>query len=73
MKIVTVKLPEELVDLIDDLVTKLKYSNRSEFIREAIRQYIQQLLQKGIVSPADILRTSAKGRSSKIKVITLEG
>ena len=42
--IITFHAPRELVELMDKIVRCLNYPNRSEFIREAIRYYIRQLL-----------------------------
>ena len=46
MKIVTVKMPPALVELIDEYVKKGRFSSRSDFIREAIRFYILHLQQQ---------------------------
>jgi len=40
-KIVTVKLPEELLEMLDELVRSGKYSSRNEAIRAAIRLLLQ--------------------------------
>jgi len=42
MRVVNVKLPDDLVDLIDELVRLGKYSSRSEFIRFAIADKLQK-------------------------------
>lgn len=40
--ILNVRLPQEIVDWIDDLVDKGIYGNRSEAIRDYLRGYILQ-------------------------------
>ncbi len=37
---VTVRLPEEIIALLDDLVKKGLFSNRSEAIREFAREHV---------------------------------
>jgi len=45
-RILTVKVSKQLIQLIDYIVYELGlYSSRSEFIREAIRQHIQRILE----------------------------
>ncbi len=41
---ISVKLPEWMIKLIDDLVHQELYSSRSEFIREAIRAHLKKYL-----------------------------
>jgi len=41
---ISVKLPEWMIKLIDDLVHQELYSSRSEFIREAIRLHLKKYL-----------------------------
>ncbi len=40
MKIITIKLPQELIDSIDELVVVGKYKNRSQLIRKAVEDLI---------------------------------
>ncbi|MBO3804110.1 MAG: type II toxin-antitoxin system ParD family antitoxin [Candidatus Brockarchaeota archaeon] len=44
LKVVTVKLPERLVNALDVLVKQGQYPNRSEAIRAAIRDLIKKEL-----------------------------
>jgi Arc/MetJ-type ribon-helix-helix transcriptional regulator len=39
---VTVRLPKEVVDILDSLVERKLFSNRSEAIREFCRDYVQE-------------------------------
>jgi|BEDMetMinimDraft_2_1075160.scaffolds.fasta_scaffold12629_2 Arc/MetJ-type ribon-helix-helix transcriptional regulator len=44
MKIITVKLPEQFLEAIDELVNTGRYSSRSEVIRAAIGDFIRKEL-----------------------------
>ncbi|MEO3993353.1 MAG: ribbon-helix-helix domain-containing protein [Desulfurococcaceae archaeon TW002] len=35
-KVISVKIPNDVVDLIDDIISGRSYRNRSDFIRDAI-------------------------------------
>ena len=74
MKIVTLKMPEPLVLLIDSLSRKLGYSSRSEFIREAVRYYVEHLIRQGMVRPEDIPAVMRAERSNMkiVKVVEVE-
>jgi len=47
-RLVTVKLPEKMVRAIDVLVKMGIYTNRSEFIRAAVREKLERELGKGV-------------------------
>ena len=42
MRVVAIKVPEELVEVIDKLVAMGLYSCRSELIRKAIQLYLEK-------------------------------
>jgi antitoxin ParD1/3/4 len=44
LKLVTVKLPERLIDDVDQLVKAGIYHNRSDAIREAVRELLRREL-----------------------------
>jgi Predicted transcriptional regulators containing the CopG/Arc/MetJ DNA-binding domain and a metal-binding domain len=44
VRTVTVKLPESLLDAIDELVRQGKYMNRSDVIRHAVRRLLEEEL-----------------------------
>jgi len=46
MKIVSVQLPQGLINAMDQLVKKGVYPNRSEIIREAIRELLKKELYR---------------------------
>ncbi|WP_338603689.1 ribbon-helix-helix domain-containing protein [Sulfolobus tengchongensis] len=41
--VVTFKLEEDLLTMVDETLRKLGYSSRSDFIRHAIEEYIKYL------------------------------
>jgi len=68
MKIVCTKMPEPLVLLADMLSSKLGYTSRSEFIREAVWHYIRHLIKQGVVSPEDI-PTVVRAEKNNVKIV----
>jgi Arc/MetJ-type ribon-helix-helix transcriptional regulator len=46
VRIVTVKLPESYLEIIDRLVDLGRYASRGEFIRTAVRKLIDEELAK---------------------------
>ena len=40
---IQVRLPESLIEKLDELIEKGHYSNRSEIIRESIRKFLREL------------------------------
>jgi Arc/MetJ-type ribon-helix-helix transcriptional regulator len=42
IQVLNVRLPQEIVEWLDQLVEKGIYSNRSEALREFIREYINE-------------------------------
>lgn len=42
-----VKVPEKLLEEIDELATELEYPNRSEFVREVLRDTTEPILTPG--------------------------
>lgn len=42
-----VKVPEQLLEEIDELAAELNYTNRSEFIREVLRDTTEPILTPG--------------------------
>jgi len=74
MKIVTVKMPEYLVLVIDTIWRKLGYSSRGEFIRDAVRHYINHLMKEGVVKPDELpsVLRSERGNIKIVKVVEVE-
>jgi len=44
MKILTVKVPVKIIEIIDRLVEAGLYGSRSEFVREALRALVNRIL-----------------------------
>ena len=40
MRVITIKLPQDIIDSIDELVISGKYKSRSQFIRTAIEELL---------------------------------
>jgi Arc/MetJ-type ribon-helix-helix transcriptional regulator len=46
LKLITIKLPEEVIEAIDMAVKMLGYASRSEFIRAAVREKLERELER---------------------------
>ena len=64
MRIVTVKLPESYLEIIDRLVDLGRYASRGEFIRTAVRKLIDEELAK-----EGMWRELRKRRHIRVRVI----
>jgi ribosomal protein S3AE len=70
-RIVTVKIPVELLMVIDSIVESTgKYLNRSDFIRQAIREKIEKEIGSGM---PEFFRSMNRSRKLKIQIVELEG
>jgi Arc/MetJ-type ribon-helix-helix transcriptional regulator len=47
MEVVQVRLPEKIVEVIDEMVAQGFYSSRSDFIRTKIRKTLEEQSQNG--------------------------
>ena len=54
LKLITLKLPEEMIEAIDELVKIGRYTSRSEFIRAAIREKLEKEQKKIASEPKRI-------------------
>lgn len=52
--IVPVRLPAELASKLDNAVSKLHYTSRNEFIREAIEQHVNDRLEGKMIEVRDV-------------------
>jgi len=64
VRVVTVKLPEGYLEIIDGLVDLGRYASRGEFIRTAVRKLIDEELAK-----EGMWRELRKRRSAGVRVI----
>jgi len=46
MKVISIRLPEEYVRVMDELIRIGVYPSRSEFVRAAIREYLRIEIEK---------------------------
>ncbi|MFQ6052284.1 MAG: nickel-responsive transcriptional regulator NikR [Candidatus Hydrothermarchaeota archaeon] len=76
MAVISVSLPDELLEKIDDIKKTQGYSGRSEVIRDAVRNLISEYefsrLEKGLVSSTitvlyEYKRTDVEERISKLR------
>jgi len=64
-RIVTFKLDEELLALLDEAARRLGFQHRSELIREAIKQYLER---HGVVVPVPRERVDPRSVGLEIEV-----
>jgi Arc/MetJ-type ribon-helix-helix transcriptional regulator len=64
VRVVTVKLPESYLEIIDGLVDLGRYASRGEFIRTAVRKLIDEELAK-----EGMWRELRKRRHIRVRVI----
>lgn len=62
MEIITFKIQEEIVKKIDGLLKPLNFNNRTEFIREALREKLRDLEKDRAINALE----KFKGLSNKI-------
>jgi len=55
MRIVSVQLPQSIINGIDELVRRGSYPNRSEVIRSALREFLRRELPRDTGSVPDYL------------------
>jgi len=60
MRSIAIRLPEELIDKIDDLIIKGVFITRSEFVRYAILQAFKELCKKGILEIREIVEVKVE-------------
>lgn len=64
METVTFKLQEEIAKKIDNLINPLHYNNRTEFIREAIREKINKIENDNVMRSLEKFKGAAKTKVS---------
>jgi Arc/MetJ-type ribon-helix-helix transcriptional regulator len=68
METVTFRLQEDVVEKIDSFLRPLHFSNRTEFIREAIRDKLNQLEKDQLITALETFKGSAKKHLSDEKL-----
>ncbi|MEM0474596.1 MAG: ribbon-helix-helix domain-containing protein [Zestosphaera sp.] len=69
-KTLTLRVPAGINDLLERAYRDLGYSTKSDFIREAVREYIDEVLKKSTYNinvSGEKLKTTNKSRSLPIK------
>ncbi len=68
MEIITFKLQEEIVSKINQLLAPLHFNNRTEFIREAIREKINNIEKDLVLQELTKFKGAAKSRLTDEKL-----
>lgn len=64
METITIKMEESLLKEIDSILIPNRYSTRTEFIRDAIRQRLSDLEKQELIKKVVKLRGSSKRKTS---------
>lgn len=64
MEAISLKLEENLLKEIDSKLSKHRYSTRTEFIRDAIRQRLSQLEKEALLRHVDLINGSSKRKTT---------
>ena len=64
MEAVSLKLEDGIIDEIDTKLAKHRYSTRTEFIRDAIREKLSELEKEELLKEVAKLRGSSKRRTT---------
>ena len=64
METVCIKMEEEILHEIDKKLTEHRYSTRTEFIRDAIREKLSDLEKEDVLRELKRLRGSSKRRTT---------
>ncbi len=68
METITIKMEDRLLDEIDQKLEEHRYSTRTEFIRDAIREKLSELEKEVILKNLSQLKGSSKRRTSDTKL-----
>jgi len=64
MQIITLKMEERLLDELDHKLGRYRYSTRTEFIRDAIREKLSELEKEEVLKSLAQLKGSSRRRTS---------
>jgi len=64
METVTFKLQEEIIEKMDSFLKPLHFSNRTEFIREAIREKLNKIEKDPVIEALEKFKGSANAHVS---------
>ena len=63
MEIVSFKLQEDILEKVDNLLKPLNFNNRTEFIRDAIRDKLSEIEKQEAIRKLAELKGSLKGKA----------
>ena len=64
MEAISLKLEKNLLNEIDQKITKHRYSTRTEFIRDAIREKLSELEKQELINAVSKLRGISKRKTT---------
>ncbi|MBI2208152.1 ribbon-helix-helix protein, CopG family [Candidatus Woesearchaeota archaeon] len=64
MQAITIKMENKLLEEIDQKLEDNRYSTRTEFIRDAIREKLSELEKEEVLKTLSMLRGSSKRKTS---------
>ena len=64
MQVLNIKIDEEIVKEIDEVLEKHRYSTRSEFVRDAIRQKLSDLEKEELLRKVTLLRGTSQRKTT---------
>jgi Arc/MetJ-type ribon-helix-helix transcriptional regulator len=70
VKVISLKIPESYLNIIDEFVKMGKYASKHEFIRSAIRRLIEEEIEKSIVN--SVWRELGSGKRKSITVMAVK-
>ncbi|MBS3110268.1 ribbon-helix-helix protein, CopG family [Candidatus Woesearchaeota archaeon] len=68
MEAITIKMENAILDEIDQKLEEHRYSTRTEFIRDAIREKLSDLDKEKILRNLSMLKGSSKRKTSDAKL-----
>jgi metal-responsive CopG/Arc/MetJ family transcriptional regulator len=68
MEIISLKMEKELLNEIDKKLTKYRYATRTEFLRDAIRDKLNELEKAEMLKHVDRIHGISKKKSSDKKL-----
>ena len=68
MQAITIKMEDRLLEEIDQKLEDNRYSTRTEFIRDAIREKLSELEKEEVLKTLSMLKGSSKRKTSDAKL-----
>ena len=64
MQAITIKMEDRLLEELDQKLEEYRYSTRTEFIRDAIREKLSELEKEEVLKTLSMLKGSSKRKTS---------